>query len=219
MATRYVEALREVRPHGPYRLGGWSSGGVVAFEMARQLERAGETVERVALLDTPSPALHALPGERALLDWFIEDLDIGIDAAGASRLPIPERGAPEELLAAALAQLGERASRIGLDARQLSPVFDVFRSVVTACRNYGGDPIAADLLVLRASQGRVTEFMKHPADAEADWGWRHFTRGRVLTGAVPGTHYTVLAPSNLPVLVGHLDAPPGNAPTSIQRDG
>ncbi|MCP4659753.1 MAG: non-ribosomal peptide synthetase, partial [bacterium] len=36
MAEHYVEAIREVQPEGPYRLGGWSMGGLVAFEMARQ---------------------------------------------------------------------------------------------------------------------------------------------------------------------------------------
>ncbi|RKI64410.1 amino acid adenylation domain-containing protein [Corallococcus sp. AB049A] len=55
MAALYVAAVRTVQPHGPYRLGGWSMGGVVAFEMARQLQARGETVEFVALID-PSPA-------------------------------------------------------------------------------------------------------------------------------------------------------------------
>ncbi|WP_253900255.1 condensation domain-containing protein [Corallococcus carmarthensis] len=55
MAALYVAAVRTVQPHGPYRLGGWSMGGVVAFEMARQLQARGEAVELVALID-PSPA-------------------------------------------------------------------------------------------------------------------------------------------------------------------
>ena len=41
MASEYLEALREIQPCGPYALGGWSMGGVVAFEMARQLEGGG----------------------------------------------------------------------------------------------------------------------------------------------------------------------------------
>ncbi|WP_244221665.1 non-ribosomal peptide synthetase [Corallococcus exercitus] len=55
MAALYVAAVRTVQPRGPYRLGGWSMGGVVAFEMARQLQARGETVELVALID-PSAA-------------------------------------------------------------------------------------------------------------------------------------------------------------------
>jgi len=52
MAANYVEAVRALNPAGPYRLGGWSFGGVVAWEMARQLEAAGARVELLALFDT-----------------------------------------------------------------------------------------------------------------------------------------------------------------------
>lgn len=52
MASAYIEVLRSVQPQGPYFLGGGSSGGVIAFEMARQLEAEGKTVGMVALLDT-----------------------------------------------------------------------------------------------------------------------------------------------------------------------
>lgn len=52
IAASYLRAVREVQPQGPYRLTGYSFGGTIAFEMARQLEAAGERVERIALLDT-----------------------------------------------------------------------------------------------------------------------------------------------------------------------
>ena len=48
MASIYIEAMRAVQPEGPYFLGGWSVGGVVAFEMARQLEAQGEQVALLA---------------------------------------------------------------------------------------------------------------------------------------------------------------------------
>jgi amino acid adenylation domain-containing protein len=50
MAGRYLEEIRGVRPSGPYRLGGWCFGGVVAFEIAHRLRAAGEEVELLALL-------------------------------------------------------------------------------------------------------------------------------------------------------------------------
>ncbi len=56
LAARYLAAVREARPQGPYVLGGWSYGGIVAFEMARQLEAQGETVEALLLLDSATPA-------------------------------------------------------------------------------------------------------------------------------------------------------------------
>jgi thioesterase domain-containing protein len=48
----YVAAVREIQPHGPYYLGGYSSGGVTAFHMARHLELAGERVALVAAIDS-----------------------------------------------------------------------------------------------------------------------------------------------------------------------
>ena len=55
MATDYLAEIRQVQPEGPYLLGGFSGGGIVAYEMARQLLEAGETVTQVILLDTPVP--------------------------------------------------------------------------------------------------------------------------------------------------------------------
>nr|UYH37517.1 alpha/beta fold hydrolase [Myxococcaceae bacterium MCy9487] len=51
MATLFLKGLRAVQPEGPYLLGGWSFGGIVAFEMARRLESQGEKVALLALLD------------------------------------------------------------------------------------------------------------------------------------------------------------------------
>jgi len=57
MAQHYLAQVRAVQPHGPYRLLGWSFGGVVAHAMATALQAAGEDVELLALLDSyPVPA-------------------------------------------------------------------------------------------------------------------------------------------------------------------
>ncbi|WP_445251739.1 MULTISPECIES: non-ribosomal peptide synthetase [unclassified Microcoleus] len=55
MAADYIAALRTVQPKGPYFLGGWSFGGLVAFEMAQQLLAAGDEVALLAVLDTLAP--------------------------------------------------------------------------------------------------------------------------------------------------------------------
>ncbi|GAA2872862.1 hypothetical protein GCM10010517_33310 [Streptosporangium fragile] len=52
-AARYVEEIRKVQPAGPYRVGGWSFGGVLAFEIARRL--GAEDVELVAMIDSGLP--------------------------------------------------------------------------------------------------------------------------------------------------------------------
>ncbi|MCI0728230.1 MAG: thioesterase domain-containing protein, partial [Chloroflexi bacterium] len=52
LAARYLAEVRQVQASGPYFLGGYSSGGTLAFEMARQLRQSGELVARLILLDT-----------------------------------------------------------------------------------------------------------------------------------------------------------------------
>ncbi|WP_327341296.1 non-ribosomal peptide synthetase [Streptomyces europaeiscabiei] len=52
MAADYLRQIREVQPHGPYRLLGWSFGGVVAHEIAVRLQHAGEDVELLGLVDS-----------------------------------------------------------------------------------------------------------------------------------------------------------------------
>lgn len=51
MAADYVRQIRRVQPHGPYHLLGWSFGGLVAHAMATALQRDGESVALLAVLD------------------------------------------------------------------------------------------------------------------------------------------------------------------------
>jgi thioesterase domain-containing protein len=59
MAARYVQELRTVQRHGPYLIGGWCLGGDVAFEMAQQLQTAGEEVAMLVMVDNPRPEFVA----------------------------------------------------------------------------------------------------------------------------------------------------------------
>ncbi len=54
-ATDYIAEMRQVQPHGPYYLGGFSGGGITAYEIAQQLRAQGEEVAALVLLDTPLP--------------------------------------------------------------------------------------------------------------------------------------------------------------------
>ncbi len=65
MAEDYVDAMRSTQKRGPYYLGGWSVGGLVALEMAQRLRAAGETVALLVLFDTLYPAVS--PRRRS---WF-----------------------------------------------------------------------------------------------------------------------------------------------------
>jgi thioesterase domain-containing protein len=84
MAAEYVASIRSVQQQGPYHLGGWSMGGVIAYEMAQQLREQGRTVGLLALLDTTIPynAANAQYAEDAFesareygLDLTLEELD------------------------------------------------------------------------------------------------------------------------------------------------
>jgi amino acid adenylation domain-containing protein len=55
MASHYIEIVRSVQPKGPYILGGYSLGAVIAFEMAQQLSESGEEIALLAVLDEEAP--------------------------------------------------------------------------------------------------------------------------------------------------------------------
>jgi thioesterase domain-containing protein/acyl carrier protein len=160
LAQRYVAAIRAAAP-GPYTLLGWSSGGVIALEMAAQLEAMGETVTRLIVLDAPAPT-DPPPGpvdQPTMRDWFKED------TAGAESL-----------------------------AAELHHVYPVFAQVVNACRSYAPATVSADVVLIRARDGLVSEYAAHPQTASADWGWSGRTRGAVRARVVAGTHHSLFSP-------------------------
>ncbi len=68
MARDYLKEVRDVQKCGPYNLVGECSGGVIAFEMARQLRQAGEEVSHLILLDARAPDLRHELSQR--VSWF-----------------------------------------------------------------------------------------------------------------------------------------------------
>jgi amino acid adenylation domain-containing protein len=86
MAADRVMALREFQPHGPYRLGGFCWGGLIALEMARLLEAQGEKVEALLLIDSDPKNIRLRPARRfirRLRSWlaFSEDTELRCFAA------------------------------------------------------------------------------------------------------------------------------------------
>ena len=132
----YVRNVREVQPHGPYALAGWSLGGNLAMEVAHRLEAEGEKVNFLGLIDAPPPAavrpfwqaveaLETPPLERNALELFKRLSPQHADSAERwhQQLPAGEREAlfmewakrqlkddPEQL---ASLLLGERELRLG----------------------------------------------------------------------------------------------------------
>lgn len=77
MGSFYIKELCEVYPEGPYLLGGYSLGGIIAFEMAQQLCAAGHSVGLLAIIDTPAPLNRELTVEQILtgyIDILMSDL-------------------------------------------------------------------------------------------------------------------------------------------------
>ncbi|OJJ48191.1 hypothetical protein ASPZODRAFT_150471 [Penicilliopsis zonata CBS 506.65] len=86
----YLVELRRRQPHGPYFLGGWSAGGICAYEMAQRLVADGETVSRLILMDSPNPIrLAKLP--LRLYEEFTRLGVFGADTASSSNKnrPLP----------------------------------------------------------------------------------------------------------------------------------
>jgi acyl transferase domain-containing protein len=72
MARDYIAELRAVQPEGPYLIGGYSGGGVTAYEMAQQLSDAGQEVAVLAMLDTPLPVRPSLSRKDKALIKFAD---------------------------------------------------------------------------------------------------------------------------------------------------
>lgn len=73
LSTKYLSEIRRRQPRGPYYFGGWSAGGICAFEAAQQLASQGEETRRLILIDSPNPVGLENPPQR-MYDFF-ESLD------------------------------------------------------------------------------------------------------------------------------------------------
>jgi amino acid adenylation domain-containing protein len=198
MADQYVRELQRVQPHGPYLIGGWSSGGVIALEMVRKLEAAGAQVARLVVLDCPAPLQPHAPDLPAhLLRWFLEDLNVGVPMELLD-VDVLQDVPAHELLPFALARLKAHGwSSDVTDLDDLDTIFQVFKATVVATRSYKAEPIEADIQLFRARDGVVGEFRDHPYGSRDDWGWRLLTSGSVYCKTVEGSHYTILSQPGL----------------------
>ncbi|RYZ38307.1 MAG: non-ribosomal peptide synthetase, partial [Myxococcaceae bacterium] len=191
MATTYVEAVRAQQPEGPYLLAGWSMGGAVAYEMARQLRAAGQTVALLALIDPGSVSQAGGTGA--------EDEQIQQELA-ALFAEAPEAGDPASK-DALLARLLDEAKKAGAvtpdvelkDFRVLMRVFELNRQ---ATRQYTPVPHAGDITVFRASRS------VDPAPLGRDRGWGAL--GSVTLFELEGDHYSLLRAPHVTALAEQL---------------
>jgi thioesterase domain-containing protein len=126
MAAQHVATMKERQPSGPYRLLGWSLGGLLAHEMTRQLTAAGDTVDTLMLLD---PRLGPEMQRAAAID---ETLEQSLRAIDAERFEQYRIRCEEAIAAAAVYQPGQvSASSTIFIAAQDNPYPGQWRSLVT----------------------------------------------------------------------------------------
>ena len=180
VAADSVKSIRAVQPAGPYLLLGYSMGGTVAYEMARQLREQGQQVGFLGLID--SDCLGALPVDHAIgaADWAGTAAGMGLKLDGPTLERLVRLG-PDELSPAQLAQvLASGLGPPGTTLEELRPLIPVLRSNFFAF--YGYRPKRRE-----ASDGKLTLFRAGPA---ADLGWAALAPTEVLT--VPGQHHSVI---------------------------
>ena len=183
LAEVYLQALRHAQPAGPYRLGGWSMGGLVAFEMARRLP---DEVELLVLIDPPEPLRTPAPD----LDTATQLALFGRDLAGLrswtaapAALPALSLGR-HETPETALPRLLDEAQKRGLVDPQLttSEALDLLRRFQAnhqaAGRYLPGHAGAPTLLLRSAEHGSTT-------------AWRHHLSAELEVVNLPGDHYAV----------------------------
>jgi aspartate racemase len=207
MAAHYLNELREVQPQGPYLLGGRSSGGTIAFEMACHLEAEGEKVALLALLDTfPAGYFKLLPGNSSLgqrlgrraKKWQSHLTNLrGLSAADKLKyLATKLRFAP----AKAKHKIYRRAYKIYQKiGRPLPPVLQNIEEInFTAVKDYEPQIYSGDVTLFLASD--LT------ADYDSKDGWRELVRGNVETHEIPGNHLNIIKEPGVSVLAEKLRA-------------
>jgi thioesterase domain-containing protein len=223
MAAARLELVRQLRPHGPYVLGGYCNGGLVAFEMARQLEAAGEKVSSLILVSVDGSnaefswlerLIRALPGQsERKFRLFIEWRERILFARAAWRQQLDALAEPAPITSQAgrfarklarvtgkvLGLLMQRPSTngAGLDTAQPEAAgFDVGRIYQEACTAYVPRPYGGPAHVLWPGEMTLR-------DPFAGWG---SVMPQIHLVQVPGGHFSSLQGENLMVVSGQIRA-------------
>jgi amino acid adenylation domain-containing protein len=215
MAEHYFEAIRQVQPRGPYLLAGWSLGGVVAFEMARQARARGEEVGLLAVLDVP--ALGGSAGTTVLNDPA-EMVRYANEALGpgAVGLPLPADDLDGLSTADRLRQILEQARAANLlpvevELSQAQAYFEVVRANLQALARYVPGPYAGPVTFFRAAESPPE------VGTAAESCWRGLAAGGLEMLTVPGGHHTMLEQPHVPVLAARLAARLAQQPVDGSR--
>nr|WP_238072229.1 non-ribosomal peptide synthetase [Rhodococcus zopfii] len=183
LAERYIDELRKVQPEGPYRLLGWSLGGVIAHAMAVQLQRSGAQVELLVMLDSftgtdaASGEVSEVSMSEVLAGFDLDPEVIGDDTAGIVAALSSLTGCSPERTEQVVTSLFDAAERnSGLMARYEPERFD------------------GDVVYFTAAED-------DPTRTRGAAGWRDAVTGVVRNHPVPSTHWGMTSPEALESIV------------------
>jgi amino acid adenylation domain-containing protein len=186
IAAFLVRDIRAVQPRGPYYVGGWCTGGILAYEVAAQLTAAGERVGLVLLLDAVNPVQYrgfgALAVSLSKLKFHLGHALVQTGAGGWRYAAERGRGAWRRVV-----QTWTPAC--------LPPEFDDLLEL--AALDYVPPLYDGDVALFQPAQ-RPDVFDYRP-------GWRAIVRGRFTDHDVPGTHRTALDPPHVAALGAAMD--------------
>ncbi len=182
MAHEYVEQIRTIQPSGPYNLLGWSFGGLVAHEMACQIQELGEDIGTLVLLD-------AYPNSRQ--DTAEEDdLDLSEVASAVVRslgYDVLHSGGLTHI--AEVLRRDSRAS-ISLSPGQLSDLLEAFRNNLRLTRSFAPARFRGDMLLFVATDNSNGD----PSNPAL---WRPFVSGTIKVHEVACRHQDMAKPGPL----------------------
>ncbi|RFA17608.1 hypothetical protein B7R23_17085 [Subtercola boreus] len=185
IAEEYLRRIRRVQSVGPYRLAAWSLGGVIAYEMARQLTISNETVEFLGLIDCANNTAVGYTAPRYFSE--VEDVLLRlpelIPTFEAGRLEGWGQGprSVEQLLGAC-----QRAGYFddGLTSQIVLERTKAWRTIVSAVDKYepsSNSRLTIHLFLAKTHRGR-----------EIEDSWRPLVEDRLVVEHVPGDHLTML---------------------------
>lgn len=210
LAAYYIGAMQALQPFGPYFLGGHSFGGLVAFEIAQQLQQQGQEIGLLVIMDTPAPiygqdtepiddARWLVKRSQVLERFFGKKLSV--DYAELQQLE------PEAQFNYFLEKL-RRVNLIPPDAGQqmIRRILEVQKASHQALINYVPQVYPGKITFLRASEvlaedsgGVFAQSFRQPA-----LGWGELTTEPIEIHKVPGDHITMLAEPHVRVLADKL---------------
>jgi amino acid adenylation domain-containing protein len=207
LAGHYIKALQTVQPHGPYYLGGWSMGGIVAFEIAQQLQQQGESIALLALLDSTPPLSNISPTDSTFLDdaKLLADLAESTAHFFGQQLSISPTELkplePNQQLNYVL-DVMKAAHFVPPDIQpnQIRAFLQVYKSNTRALMQYVPKPYSSSITFFRSSQPflddqKTSEMISDPVSS-----WTQLSAHPIDVRIIPGDHTTMLAEPNIRVL-------------------